>query len=209
MQSTRNTPEQWKPVPTYEGTYEASTWGRVRSVPRVVPDKKLGQKRIKGFIMKQTDSGDGRMVINLRRGYKSNTMKVHRVIMLTFVGPRPEGMEICHNDGDYRNNRLDNLRYDTSSSNSYDMVEHGVHYWSKRDSCSRGHLFKGNNLIISLDKEGIFKQRICKSCKETRAYLQKRKHLKSKFEEIADWKYQRIMKGETCQNPQILALLNG
>lgn len=50
---------------------------------------------------------------------------VHRLVLLAFVGPCPEGMECCHNDGDPLNNRLDNLRWDTRSANIADAIKHG------------------------------------------------------------------------------------
>lgn len=53
--------------------------------------------------------------------------RVHRLILLTFVGPCPPGMECCHNDGSRSNNALSNLRWDTRSSNAQDRVRHGRH----------------------------------------------------------------------------------
>ena len=50
---------------------------------------------------------------------------VHHLVLETFVGPRPEGMFGCHNDGNPINNRLDNLRWDYPAGNSADMVKHG------------------------------------------------------------------------------------
>lgn len=51
---------------------------------------------------------------------------VHRLVLEAFVGPCPDGMEACHNDGNPRNNRLDNLRWDTPSSNMQDKKKHGT-----------------------------------------------------------------------------------
>lgn len=54
--------------------------------------------------------------------------------MLTaFVGPCPDGMEGCHNDGDPHNNRLDNLRWDTRANNARDAIRHGTHPWLKKN----------------------------------------------------------------------------
>ena len=71
-------------------------------------------------------SGDGRKSVVLFRNGIRRTMAVHRLILETFVGPCPPGMEACHNDGDKLNNRLDNLRWDTRSANSFDAVRHGT-----------------------------------------------------------------------------------
>lgn len=53
------------------------------------------------------------------------TYLVHYLILLTFVGPRPNGMFCCHNDGNPKNNSLSNLRWDTQTNNSADTLKHG------------------------------------------------------------------------------------
>lgn len=57
-------------------------------------------------------------------GVGKRTFNVHRLILEAFVGPCPEGMEACHNDGDRGNNRLNNLRWDTRSANMADRFRH-------------------------------------------------------------------------------------
>lgn len=59
---------------------------------------------------------------------KRKVFTLHRLMLLAFVGPCPEGMECCHEDGDPTNNDLSNLRWGTHSSNGKDMVKHGNHY---------------------------------------------------------------------------------
>lgn len=51
---------------------------------------------------------------------------IHRLVLETFVGKVPAGMEGCHNDGDSRNNCLKNLRWDTSKNNQADRINHGT-----------------------------------------------------------------------------------
>lgn len=50
---------------------------------------------------------------------------LHTIVLTTFIGPRPEGKEGCHNDGNPCNNQLGNLRWDTHISNGADMISHG------------------------------------------------------------------------------------
>lgn len=52
---------------------------------------------------------------------------VHRLVLEAFVGPCPEGMECCHNDGNKKNNNRRNLRWDTPKNNHQDAVRHGTH----------------------------------------------------------------------------------
>ena len=70
---------------------------------------------------------DGRVQVNLSKNKKRISKRVHRIVLEAFVGPCPEGMEACHfPDRDTRNNRLDNLRWDTKASNHRDRVVHGT-----------------------------------------------------------------------------------
>jgi hypothetical protein len=69
-----------------------------------------------------------------RRGYQfaftiasqTKHLGAHRVILTTFYGPCPEGMEGCHNDGNFANNNLHNLRWDTHKGNVNDRIRHGT-----------------------------------------------------------------------------------
>lgn len=60
--------------------------------------------------------------------------RVHNLILLAFVGPRPSGMVGCHRDGNRSNNRPNNLRWDTQASNIADKVRHGTAQRGERSS---------------------------------------------------------------------------
>lgn len=64
--------------------------------------------------------------VSLHRGGKKVQKRVHSLVLGAFVGPRPNGMVACHNDGDPFNNRLSNLRWDTQASNIEDKKKHGT-----------------------------------------------------------------------------------
>ena len=105
-------PEEWRPVPGYEGRYEVSSLGNVRSIG-IGGNKKSGQP------LKPMQATPGLRYVQVamylhgeRRYYR-----VHQLVMAAFVGPRPPGMEINHIDGDAGNNRRDNLEYATRSEN--------------------------------------------------------------------------------------------
>lgn len=70
---------------------------------------------------------DGYKIVILRRDEKSFTRRVHRLVLEVFTGSCPKGMESCHNNGNNLDNRLENLRWDTRSNNSYDSIRHGTH----------------------------------------------------------------------------------
>lgn len=120
-------PEIWKDIPGYEGRYQASTEGRIRSVDhyvRVVPASGTEAKRmVKGRVLRPGSNRSGHLSVVLRHG--ANSSQVHQLVALTFLGNCPEGMEVCHNDGDPTNNSVENLRYDTRRNNILDVYRQG------------------------------------------------------------------------------------
>lgn len=71
----------------------------------------------------------------LRQNNKSKYLYVHRLVLETFIGPCPEEMECCHNDGNPQNNKLVNLRWDTPTNNNRDKIKHGTNV-SLKGECS-------------------------------------------------------------------------
>jgi hypothetical protein len=67
----------------------------------------------------------GYLQVSLRVGKKTYTRTVHRLVLEAFDRPRPKGMQCSHYDGDRANNRLENLRWDTSKGNHADRIRHG------------------------------------------------------------------------------------
>jgi hypothetical protein len=73
------------------------------------------------------DKKTGHMRIALYKNAKRRVLYIHRLVMEVFVGECPNGMEVCHNDGDSSNNRLYNLRYDTRNENMIDASKINRH----------------------------------------------------------------------------------
>jgi len=120
--------EFWRDIPGYAGYYQASSLGRVKSLDRVTTSKKGTTRTFKGQFLKpvSTESSHGYLIVNLWRDGVKVTRTIHSLIAETFIGPRPEGMEVLHGDGKKKNNKLYNLRYGTSSENKEDSVKHGT-----------------------------------------------------------------------------------
>lgn len=110
------------PVPNFEGRYEVSDWGRVRSLDHT---DRRGQKR-KGRFLSSGLNRYGYPQVGLSLHGKLKTFTAHRLVLTVFVGPRLEGMQCCHNDGVKANNHLSNLRWDTCLSNMRDKAKHGT-----------------------------------------------------------------------------------
>lgn len=116
--------EEWRPVLDWEGLYEVSDMGRVRSLPR---------RGHKGRILKPyvNDKNFPRLMVGLSDGKRENGGReafphVHRLVLESFVGPRPEGMQCLHANGDPGDNRLSNLRWGTKVENWEDAKRHRV-----------------------------------------------------------------------------------
>jgi hypothetical protein len=68
----------------------------------------------------------GYLRVSLSKNGREKDRKVHQLMAETFIGPCPEGMEVCHNNGNALDNRLENLRYATHESNCGDTIRHSL-----------------------------------------------------------------------------------
>jgi len=120
--------EEWKPIPGYEQAYEVSNMGRVRSLDRRVNTGIQGSSscQVSGKVLAATNDTKGRPRVGLWWQGQQSTFKVHKLVALAFLGVRPNGLVICHNNGKASDNRLFNLRYDTHVNNHKDKEKHGT-----------------------------------------------------------------------------------
>lgn len=141
--------ERWLPVLGYEGFYEASDQGRIRSLSRwVYAGPRAGRRLHAGRVLRQPATPDGRPVVNLGVDGNHSARHVAHLVAEAFLGPRPEGQQVCHNNGDSADNRLSNLRWDTPSANILDSVQHGTHNNARKTHCPQGHEYSGSNLLL-------------------------------------------------------------
>ena len=152
------TKEIWKPVKGYEGLYEVSNLGNVRSLDREV-EKSNGQVcKYRGKEIAKTPQVGGYLRTRLSIKGKSSTPLIHRLVLEAFVGECPEGMETRHLDGDPTNNQLSNLSWGTSQENKWDTVAMGNNQCSNRTHCPRQHPLKEPNLYR------YKREKRCKAC---------------------------------------------
>lgn len=128
--------EEWRAIPGFAG-YEVSNLGRVRSYRahggnrggRMVAEPRMKTTRRHGngylFVVLQADLG------------KARPQAVHTLVASAFLGPRPEGFQVAHADGDKMNARLDNLRYATPRENAQDKQRHGTTCRGESDGNSK------------------------------------------------------------------------
>jgi hypothetical protein len=111
------TPEQWLPIPGFIG-YSVSDRGRVmsskRKNPRVLATQRWAERHKKPYL-----------AVGLCVNGKSRLYVIHKLVLLAFVGKRPDGQEVRHLNGDARDNRLANLAYGTHVENMADILRHG------------------------------------------------------------------------------------
>lgn len=141
MSEPENT-EEWRAVVGYEGMYEVSNFGRVKSIARVVQltgtDRRYNKKSLRCRILSQKKKKNGYMEVTLSASGKSSVRTVHRLVLEAFVGPCPDGMECRHfPDRDKANNRSSNLSWATRIENDRDKDRHGTrsrgeHRWNAK-----------------------------------------------------------------------------
>lgn len=128
--------EEWRDIPGFEGLYQASNAGRVRSLDRWVEysataTRSACRRYRKGKDMSLVVSGKNKHYLAVTLSDASQTPRrcllVHRLVALTFIGPCPEGMEVAHKNGNPRDNKVANLRYASRRENCLDRHEHGRH----------------------------------------------------------------------------------
>jgi hypothetical protein len=127
---SETTPVRWLPIPGFDG-YLVSDTGLI-----------LGKRR---KLLALWPGKAGYLQIGLMCGKERRHFRVHQLVMLAFVGPCPEGMEIRHLDGNPANCALSNLAYGTSAENTQDQIRHGRHNRACATHCIHGHEFTTEN----------------------------------------------------------------
>ena len=141
-------------------------------------------------LIKPWDNTKGSMQITLTKNCKAHSLLLGRIVLEAFVGDRPEGMECCHNDGNYKDCSVLNLRWGTKSSNMQDKIKHGNNWQLNKTHDKYGHEYNKLNTIIR--KRG---DRECKACTRARDQIRNNQLDYNLFKQLADAHYERIMNG--------------
>lgn len=168
--------EIWKDIPGFEGLYQASTFGRVRSLDRTITrgaSTRRGryEARLKGKILAQSTGVQGYQLVPL--GHNNKNRKVHQLIAKTFI-PNPDNKPMVnHIDGDVKNNRVDNLEWSTNKENQIHAVKvlhrpQGA-YQNKPVKCiETGKIFKNSQVAANGNKVAANNIRMCANPKYPR-----------------------------------------
>lgn len=137
-----------KPIPGLDGylaSKDGSVWSCIRSTPKKLkPDKKVSD-------------GRNRFTIRVASG-KYRKFTAAELVLLTYVCPRPIGLEACHNNGNCLDDSVGNLRWDTHSSNLLDRRTHGTSVCGEKHPRAK---------ITEEDVREIRRRAACKECSNT------------------------------------------
>lgn len=187
--------EEWRAVPGYEGYYEVSDLGNVRSVDREIVDALGRHRRLRGQALKPfINPQNGRREVALKRGGSLDHRTVYPLVLRAFVGLPPTGFHACHNDGNQRNDRLDNLRWDSRSGNMLDVVRHGRHHNALKSVCKWGHRLEEPNLRAAKAGRGCL---ACHRASAVAAYARRTRRPAPDHQRLSDDYYQRLMGAAT------------
>jgi hypothetical protein len=114
---------QWRPIPGYEGRYDVSNFGDIRS--------HLGSGRFRDTttstkFLAWNKAGEYPRVKLVASGGSVHFFAIHQLVLLAFVGPCPTGHECAHLNGDHGDPRLTNLAWKTHRDNEADKATHGT-----------------------------------------------------------------------------------
>ena len=170
--------EIWKDIPDYEGLYQASNLGKIRSLDREVRMAHNSTRIVKGRLIKSFKN-DGYNIVQLSKKGNVNCMKVSRLVWSAFNGKIPEGMQINHNSEIRDDDRLENLSLVTPKEN----INWGGHNervlvtkannqtgWLpiKQYTISGELVNEYNNIRLAEKKTGISNSNISQVCKGRR-----------------------------------------
>lgn len=135
--------EIWKEITGFEGLYEVSSIGNIRSLDRKIPIKN-GLWNIKGKVLKLCNDSDGYKIIGLSKNKLRKTYKVHRLVANAFIENTLNKPQVNHINGVKYDNRIDNLEWATNKENMVHAFLIG--------------LKKNNDYNLSLMKESASKK---------------------------------------------------
>ena len=114
--------EEWRPIKGYEGLYEISNLGRVKSLERIITRSDGVKQTIKSKILKGTRDKDGYLIVGLSKNYETKQFKVHRLVAETFISNPDNKPEVDHINTNRTDNVATNLRWCTHEGNCNNVL---------------------------------------------------------------------------------------
>lgn len=114
--------EEWRDIRGYEGLYQVSNTGHIRSLDRVVKNR-YSTRTIKGRVLKPAIGNSGYYYVNLCVNRYGHCVDVHRIEALEFYGYHNSHLTVNHEDGNKLNNALSNLKFLSQAENNKHKME--------------------------------------------------------------------------------------
>jgi hypothetical protein len=154
--------ERWRDVVGYEGMYQVSDLGQVRSVDRVVIGGHDEPKKLKGRVRRlRRVSQYNHLGVTLYKEGVAWCALVHRLVAAAWIGPCPNGCECRHGPAGVADNSVGNLSYGTPSQNGQDRRRDGTH-------CGKAVVRSDNvefiNMQVAAEESGCARTTICACC---------------------------------------------
>lgn len=119
--------EIWKPIKDYEGLYEVSNLGNIKSVKRKAKNRGKGKRIIRERILKPSmDRPNGYYQIKLSKNGKLKTFKIHKLVIEHFLNKISKGLVVNHIDGNKLNNNINNLEICTQKDNIRHAIDNNL-----------------------------------------------------------------------------------
>lgn len=173
--------EIWLPITGYEGLYEVSDQGRVRSLPRVVKRPHTRDYTTKLRIIKGVPGNTHRhLKVGLIKDGVLRSYWVHRLVAEAFLPDRTGGPFVLHTNDVPNDNRVANLRWGTAKDNARDSERNGgrAAKYVPATHCARGHEWTPENTYYAPKRPN---ERVCRACARDRVreYQRKRKETRA------------------------------
>lgn len=152
--------EEWMNIRSFEGRYQISTHGRVKSLPRFRKGKGNFNVRVFEKILSLRTDQDGYLDVCLSKNKKTKYLRVHRLVAEAFIENRENHPFVCHRDDNRKNNNVANLFWATHNINMKDMVS------KKRQAFGEKH-----GMTKLLNKEVLEIRKLYKSKRKTQQQI--------------------------------------
>lgn len=144
--------EEWRDIKGYEGKYQISNLGRVKTLPRVVycaVSRNTKTRVLKEIIHKQCDNGWGYKMVSFRvDGGKPKTKYIHKMVAECFLTRKEGDTQVNHIDGNKANNKAENIEWCTASQNLQHSFDIGLRSSRKGEAVPQSKLTESNVLFI-------------------------------------------------------------
>ena len=165
--------EYWRAISGYEGHYEVSNDGRIRSKERVVKHPRLKSVKRKGGFMKlYKNKRNGYVYVQLCRDGKAIAYRVHRLVLEAFSSTDNKGLQCNHINGVKHDNRVENLEWVSQSENMQHAFREGLQKvtWGLKVICLNDGKVYESATAAAVENSGIKGESIARVCRGERSH---------------------------------------